>query len=84
MTAETNSKAWFTSPLARISYRKVDVWAEYSKTWRPYFPTWAEAHAWMMAKAAADLETAERNLASIKRHVAKLKAMKDPEDGVGA
>lgn len=73
-----NPKAWFTSPIAKITYRKVDAWAERSKAWRPYFPTWGEAHAWMMAKAAADLKKAEQNLASAKRHMAKVKAMTQP------
>lgn len=76
--AKASPRAWFTSPIARISYRKVDKYDQAYAHLRPFFPTWGEAHAWMLTKAAKDLKTAEQNLASAKRHMAKVKAMTEP------
>jgi hypothetical protein len=78
---KANPKAWFTSPIARISYKKVDKWAAYSSKFYPYFPTWAEAHAWMLAKADERLKKAQAELKSATMHRMKLKAMEDPTVG---
>jgi len=75
---KANPKAWFTSPTARITYRSVDKWARYNEKFRPYFPTWNEAHAWMLAKAAERLKKAQAELKSAAGHYAKVKAMKSP------
>lgn len=81
--AKANPKAWFTSPIAKITYGKVDKWAKYSERLRPFFPTWKEAHAWMLAKAQGRAKAAERELASAKKHLAKIEAMIEPvETGV--
>lgn len=73
---KANPKAWFTSPVARITYRPVDKWARYNEAFRPYFPTWNEAHEWMLAKAAERLKKAQAELKSAMSHHAKVKAMK--------
>lgn len=73
-----NHKAWFTSPTAKISYRSVDKWAERQQQFRPYFPTWREAHRWMVNKACADVAKAERALKAAKRHLVKVMALADP------
>lgn len=76
--AKANPKAWFTSPIAKITYRSVDKWAVYSAKVRPYFPTWKEAHDWMLAKADERLKRAQAELNSATMHRMKLKAMEDP------
>lgn len=75
---KANPKAWFTSPIAKITYRSVDKWAEHQKQWRPYFPTWKEAHDWMRQKAADRLRKAEKELAAARRFADKINAMKEP------
>jgi hypothetical protein len=79
--ARANPKAWFTSPLAKISFRSVDKWAEYNKKFRPFFPTWKEAHDWMLEKATDRLTRAERELKSAQRHIQKIKELKEPTHG---
>lgn len=76
--AKANPKAWFTSPIAKISYRSVDKWAQHNSVFRPYFPTWKEAHDWMLAKAQERLVRAEREVESARRALDKIKAMKGP------
>jgi hypothetical protein len=76
---KANPKAWFTSPLARISYKKVDKWAQYSAKFYPYFPIWQDAHDWMMAKAGERLKKAQAELKSAERHHEKVKSMQAPE-----
>lgn len=80
---QANPKAYFTSPIAKISYRSVDKWAKYNEKFRPYFPTWAEAHAWMLDREATRLAKAERELASAKRALAKIKAMQQSQGARG-
>lgn len=81
---KANPKAWFTSPIAKITYGSVGKWDVRNFLFRPYFPTWQEAHDWMMAKAAIKLASAERELARAKRHMEKVKAMTDPNKDGGA
>lgn len=76
--AKANPKAWFTSPIAKITYSKVDKWAEYNAKFRPFFPTWKEAHDWMLEKAEDRLKRAERELDSSRKFSEKVKAMKEP------
>jgi len=81
--AKASPKAWFTSPIARISYRKVDKYARMQERWRPFFPIWAEAHDWMLTQASDKVKRLERELASAKRHMAKVKAMTAPACAAG-
>jgi len=76
--AKANPKAWFTSPSARITYRSVDKWAKYQERFRPFFPTWHEAHEWMLAKAADRLKKAQAELKKATAHHTKVKAMTPP------
>lgn len=73
-----NPKAWFTSPIAKITYKSVDKHARYQERWRPFFPTWAEAHAWMLEKAAARLKKAQAELKNATASHARIKAMTPP------
>ncbi len=75
---KANPKAWFTSSIARISYRKVDKWSLARKFSQPFFPTWGDAHAWMLARAADRLKKAQAELNSDTAHLEKVKAMKEP------
>lgn len=76
--AKANPKAWFPGHIAKIYFRKVDKWAMSNAKWRPYFPTWGEAHAHMTANAAERVKKAERELASARRSQEKINAMKEP------
>lgn len=76
---KANPKAWFTSPLAKITYKSVDKWAENWRTHRPYFQTWKEAHDWMLTKADDRLKKAQAELKSATMHRMKLKAMEEPK-----
>jgi hypothetical protein len=76
--AKANPKAWFTSPIAKITYGKVDKWAKYSERFRPFFPTWKEAHGWMLAKAEDRLKKAQAELKSATKHHEKVVALKEP------
>lgn len=76
---KANPKAWFTSPLAKITYRSVDKWAHYNSKFRPYFDTWKEAHEWMIAKADDRLKRATAELKSATAHHAKVKALTEPQ-----
>ena len=75
---KANPKAWFTSHIAKISYRSVDKWAKYSEQLRPYFPTWKEAHDWMMERAGNRLKRAEGELKIAQRHCERVAAMQNP------
>lgn len=75
---KANPKAWFTSPIAKISYRPVDKWAKYNERSRPFFPTWRGAHDWMLERAKERLSKAERELKSARRALEKIEAMKEP------
>lgn len=77
---KANPKAWFTSRIARISFKKVDKWALYHSKFYPYFDTWQEAHDWMLAKADERLKRATAELDSATRHRMKLKAMEKPNE----
>jgi uncharacterized protein with von Willebrand factor type A (vWA) domain len=76
--AKANPKAWCTSPIAKITYRSVGQWDKFNAQFRPYFPTWKEAHDWMLAKACERLKKAQSELKSATSHLAKVKAMKEP------
>lgn len=75
---KANPKAWFTSPIAKLSYRSVDVWARRNEKFRPFFPTWKEAHAWMLERATERLKRAQAELKSATKHIEKIAAMKEP------
>jgi len=74
-----NPKAWFTCPIAKITYRSVDKHARRNEHWRPYFSTWREAHSWMLAQAKERLKRAQAELKRATSHHAKVKEMKEPE-----
>jgi len=76
---KANPKAWFPAFTARITFKKVDKWADYQAHLRPYFPTWKEAHDWMLEKAAIRLKKAKAELKSATSHHMKVSAMKEPE-----
>lgn len=76
--ARANPKAWFTSPIAKITYRPVDKYARYQERWRPFFDTWSEAHKWMMARATERLTKAQAEMKSATAHLNKIKAMTEP------
>jgi hypothetical protein len=78
MTAP-NPRAFFPWPIAKISCKKVGVWEERQRSYRPYFDTWAEAHAYMLAQAMLKAQGAERALKSAKRHLANVRAMQPKE-----
>lgn len=82
--AKAKPKAWFTSPIAKITFRSVDKWAEQNRSWRPYFADWHMAHAWMMAKATDRLKKAKAELKSAAAHGAKVKAMQPPQEASDA
>ncbi|GIK44745.1 MAG: hypothetical protein K8L99_32810 [Anaerolineae bacterium] len=87
MPKQSSPMAYFPQGIAKISYKKVDAWAERQKTTWPFFETWEEAHAFMVERAKKDIKKAERELASSKRHLASVLAMppknnqKDKADG---
>ena len=63
---------------AQIRYKKIGKWEEYSaKTGiQPYFDTWEEAWKFMLDRAAKAKDRAEKDLASARRHLAKVSAMR--------
>lgn len=76
--AKANPKAWFTSPIAKISYKAVDKWALYNQQFRPFFPTWKEAHDWMVRRAQDKVIGLEKQAESYRRQLVKLNSMKEP------
>jgi len=70
-------KAYFPGCIAKIYLRTVDRWAESMKKHFPYFDTWQEAHHHMLDDATKKVKRLERDLASAKRHLAKVEAMKE-------
>lgn len=75
---KANPKAWFTSPIAKITFRKVDKWAQYNAKIRPYFPSWGDAHRWMLTKAEERLKRAKSELESAIKHLQKIRTMEEP------
>lgn len=75
---KANPMAWVTGRTAKIAYKKVDKWVEYSSRFQPYFPTWKEAHDWMLAKADERLKKAQAELKSATKHREKVAAMVVP------
>lgn len=80
--SKPNPKKWFSSHIAKISFRKVDKWAENFKKYRPYFDTWEEAHQFMLERAKIDLAIAMKAAASAERHLKKVQAMKPPSEAL--
>lgn len=76
---KANPKAWFPGQIAKINYRSVDKWALRMQHLKPYFPTWKEAHDWMLARADEQLKRAQKELKSATAHRMKVKAMEDPK-----
>jgi hypothetical protein len=76
--AKANPKAYFPGYIAQISYRKVDRTAQAWRAHRPYFDTWKEAHDFMLERARARLKKSQAEIASAKRHLGKVEAMKEP------
>lgn len=76
-----NPKAWFPGKLVRIAYRPVDKWAVHNQKFRPYFSTWSDAHAWMLARAKERLKLAQAELKKAERNLAQVKMMRDPTNG---
>lgn len=73
-----NPKAYFPGPLAKISYRKVDKAAQMWRKHWPYFDTWSEAYAHLLAEAEKELRQAQAKLNSAINHHLKVVAMKEP------
>ena len=72
--------AYFPGYIAAIYKRKVDKWAQYrAKTGTPYFETWIEAHGYMLNRARTAVARLEKDLASAKRHLAKVEKMEEPK-----
>lgn len=80
--SKANPKAWFTSPIAKITYRSVDKWAKYQQSFRPFFPTWEEAKGWMVEKASERVRKAEKELKSARAHLAKVTNIQHPDEEV--
>lgn len=77
---KANPKAWFPHPfIASIGYRKVDKWAVNMAKYKPYFPTWGEAHAHMVEKSADRLKKAKAELKAATAFDAKVHAMTVPQ-----
>lgn len=79
--AKANPKAWFTSHIAKISYKPVDKYARQQEKWRPFFPTWSEAHSYMLNEATDRLGKAQKELKRATAFHEKIKAMKEPTNG---
>lgn len=62
--AKANPKAYFPGYIARIYYRKVDRYAANQAKWKPFFPTWEEAHQLMLMRSAGRLKKAKAELKS--------------------
>lgn len=77
--AKANPKAWFPGLIAKINYRSVDAWAVRMQKYKPYFPTWKEAHEHMLARADERFKRAQRELNSATIHRMKVKAMEEPK-----
>lgn len=77
---KANPKAWFPRVgVAAINYRTVDKWAVQMGSWKPYFPTWQEAHEHMLAKSADRLKKAKAELKAATTFDAKARAMSAPQ-----
>ena len=76
---KANPKAWFPGWTARISYKSVDKFARQQERFKPFFPSWREAHAWMLKRADDRVAKAKAELKSATAHLAKVKAMRNPE-----
>jgi hypothetical protein len=82
--ASKNPYAWFPGVgLAAIRRRKVDKWAQRNAKFRPFFPTWEEAHRWMRQKALADLATSAKRLEQHRKHLERVLALAPPSDNTG-
>lgn len=77
MPKQSARMAYFPQCIAKISYKKIDDWAERQKAIWPYFGSWEEAHTFMVERAKKNLKKAERELASSKRHLVSVLAMKN-------
>ena len=66
--------------IAKIYYRKYGKWEQYCERngTEHYFDTWKEAHDFMITDTKKKIERAERDLASHKRHLAKVLKMEEP------
>jgi hypothetical protein len=78
--AKANPKAYFPSYTTRIYYRKVDRFAAGQAKWKPFFPTWTEAHQHMLMRSADRLKKAKAELKSATAFDEKVRAMKKPEE----
>jgi hypothetical protein len=70
-------KKYFPGCIAVIYYRKEDGYAVQMRKHFPYFDTWKEAHEYMLDKAEKKVNQMERDLASAKRHLARVQSMKN-------
>jgi hypothetical protein len=63
---------------AQIRYKKIGKWEEdrAKDGIQPYFDTWEEAWKYMLERAVRAKEGAEKELASAKRHLARVSAMR--------
>jgi len=76
--AKANPKAWFPGWTARISYKAVDKYARMQERLKPFFPTWGEAHDYMLKRASERLQKAAAEYQSAAKHLEKVKAMTEP------
>jgi len=82
------SEVWFQVWLDKIDPVKVDNYSEKSvwidgrrlarSGWRDYFPTWAEAHEFLIKKAESDLNDARLNLERMRGRHGQIKGMRPP------
>ncbi|WP_152239501.1 hypothetical protein [Xanthomonas sp. LMG 12461] len=73
--------AWFpTIGLAAIRRRKVDKWAVRQASYKPYFPTWEEAHSWMQKEALTRLAVTAKRLEQDRRHLERVLALTAPSE----
>jgi hypothetical protein len=86
----TTKEMWFETCGYRITPMEIDrytgssVWVRGSRCsrtgWRSFFPTWAEAHAHLLAKAEAELVSARRQLEHAQGRHGQVKGMRPPEE----
>lgn len=73
---ETNASVFFLGSHGRTECREAKM-----SDWKQYHDTWADAHAYLMAKAQSCVDRARRALELANGHLGNVKGMKPPRDG---
>lgn len=82
MPKSPKPKKWFPDGyMAVLKFRQPRMWDDYEPSPYPRFDTWAEAHQFMMKRAAQKIENAKSDLAAAERHLKKVRAMQPPAEG---